>query len=339
MSFHFSMRFLWYPLVALACCASMLVGQLQPAAASMQMGKFSINFELGDFRRNGDFVIPGQVTGVSPDGDFRSDRAIGNYQRGQVTLIGHVVLHERFSGTKGPPQPPMTLTAEQLHIDSKLKLYTATGNVRAVQGTRTLTADLAQLNDATHDTTFTGNVHLQDSGRALDAQEIHYNLASGDLQVPVRVSGHSADGDFSADRASGNQRTGIFTLSGNVLVHKLGGVGKGAQSRDPVTLQSERLVINNQTKEYDADGHVRVSQANRIISAPHLTLNDTTHVATMTGGVHGQELPDRTFDAAQLIYNTQTEDFKALGGVRVTFPYRRGGASPTPSPRVTPITR
>ena len=321
------------PFLALLICCVALLASVLPAAAGVQVGKFAIQFELGDFKRNGDFIIPGLVTGTSPDGDVRADRAVGNYQRKQVTLIGHVVLHQRFSG-HGPPQPPMTLTADQLHIDGNLKTYTATGSVHVVQGTRTLTADVVQLNDTTHDTVFTGSVHAQDGDRSMDSQEVHYYLVSGSLLIPVHASGRSADGDFSADRASGDQRTGIFSLFGNVIVHKLGGISKNNPSHDPITLRCDRLDINNQTKQYLANGDVRVSQANRIISAPHLALDDTTHVATMTGGVHGEELPDRTFDAAQLLYNTQTEDFKALGGVRVTFPYRRGGATPTPTPRV-----
>lgn len=330
MSFHSSIRALPSLILILCSAAVVTIASQSPALAVVQVGKFTINFELGDFKRNGDFVVPGRVTGLSPDGDFRADRAIGNYQRGQVTLIGHVVLHQRLTSA-GPPQPPMTLTSDQFHIDSKLKIYTATGNVRVVQGTRTLVSDTAVLNDATHDMTFTGNVHVQDRDRIMDSQEVHYNTATGSLVIPVAVNGRSADGDFKADRASGDQHGGIFSLYGNVIVHKFGGINKNSPSRDPITLQCDQLDINTQTKQYDANGHVRVSQANRIITAPHLSLNDTTHVATMSGGVHGQELPDKTFDAAQLLYNTQTEDFKALGGVRVTFPYRRGGAKPSPT--------
>lgn len=332
MSFYNSMRTLSIMLAFVFCVCAALALTPAPALAFVQVGKFTINFELGDFKRNGDFVVPGLVTGVSPDGDFRADRAIGNLQRSQVTLVGHVLLHQRFPSPHGPPQPPMTLTSDQFHIDSKVKVYTATGSVRVVQGARTLVADVVQLNDATHDTIATGNVRVQDTTRSMDSQEVHYNTVTGNLLVPVSVTGRSADGDFRADRASGDQRSGTFSLFGNVVAHKLGGISKNGKSHDTVTLQCDQLDITSQTKEYNASGNVRVSQANRIISAPHLALNDTTHVATMTGGVHGQELPDRTFDAAQLIYNTETEDFKALGGVRVTFPYRRGGVKATPSP-------
>ncbi|MDQ6781748.1 MAG: LPS export ABC transporter periplasmic protein LptC [Candidatus Eremiobacteraeota bacterium] len=303
-----------------------------PVPQGMQVGKFTINFELGDFKRDGEFVVPGAVSGNSTDGDFRADHAIGNWHRGQVTLVGHVLLHQRFGVNGAAGQPPMTLTSDQFHIDSKVKTYLATGAVKVVQGSRTLVADAVQLNDATHDMTFTGNVHAQDPQRSIDSQEVHYNNVTGAILIPVAVSGRSADGDFRADRATGDQHTGMFSLFGNVVVHKAGGISRSSKTHDTVTLRCDQLDIATQTKQYDANGHVEVSQANRVISAPHLTLNDTTHLAVMTGGVHGLERPDRTFDSAEVHYNTETEDFKALGGVRVTFPYRRGGSKPTPTP-------
>lgn len=321
--------------LAIAAAANMLLAN--PAAASTQVGKFTVNFALGIFQHNGDFVIPGQTTGVSPDGDFRADRATGNYQRHQVTLIGHVLLHQRVASQPGrPPQPPMTLTSDQLSIDGSVSMYTATGSVKAVQGARTILADYMQLNDKTHDATLRNNVHAAEAGRVVDTQELHFNTVSGALLVPVPLTGHGTDGDFRADRADGNQRSGTFTLYGNVVVHRLGGTAKIGGSQEPVTLYCDRLDIANATKLYVADGHVRVIQAGRTLSGPHLQLDGVTHIATMTGGVHGTQNPNRTFDAAQLIYNTETEDFKVLGGVRMTFPFQRGTPAPRPSGSPSP---
>ncbi|MBV8460942.1 MAG: hypothetical protein JO009_08640, partial [Candidatus Eremiobacteraeota bacterium] len=58
-----------------------------PALADARIGRFTVNFAEGVFQRSGDFVIPGAVNGRSPDGDFKADRAFGNYQRQDVTLV------------------------------------------------------------------------------------------------------------------------------------------------------------------------------------------------------------------------------------------------------------
>ncbi|MBC5805276.1 MAG: LPS export ABC transporter periplasmic protein LptC [Candidatus Eremiobacter antarcticus] len=315
-----------------ASVAALCLSSRSPALASAQIGRFTINFNEGVFHRNGDFVIPGRVTGNSPDGDFVSDRAVGNYQRQDVTLIGHVVLHQHLAAQRGPAPDAMTLTSDQLRINGQTRTYAATGAVTAVQGSRTLQAGSMQLDDRTHEAVLQKNVHVRENDRQIDSEEIHYNTVSGALIMPVPVSGRGSDGDFRADRAEGNQLGGRFTLIGNVVLHRASGVGRGTLKNDPLTLWCDRLDVDNRTRISTATGHVRIAQANRTLSGPYLRLDDNTHIGTMTGGVHGEQIPDRTFDAAELIYNTETEDFKALGGVQATFPYRR----PSPSPSATP---
>ncbi|HXW51522.1 MAG TPA: LPS export ABC transporter periplasmic protein LptC [Candidatus Acidoferrales bacterium] len=305
-----------------------------PARADARIGKFNVSFAEGVFHRNGDFIIPGEVRGVSSDGDFRADRAFGNYQHNDVTLVGHVVLHQRAVPGHGPPQPPMTLTSQQLHVLGQPSIYTATGSVVVVQGDRQLHSDYLQLNDTTHDGVLRGHVVAQENDRVVNTSEVHYNTLTGALLVPSTLTGFSSDSDFRADRAVGNNRAGTFTMVGNVVVHRFN-YGKANNSSEPLTLWCDKLDIANRPQVvYTATGHVKVTQGDRTLTGPVLKLNDTTHVADMTGGVHGEEKPDRTFDAAELLYNTQTEDFKALGGVKATFPFQRGafGATPTPAP-------
>jgi lipopolysaccharide export system protein LptA len=147
------------------------------------------------------------------------------------------------------------------------------------------------------------------------------------------LTGFSSDTDFRADRAVGNNKAGTFTMVGNVVVHRFNAKNSTNQSSEPLTLWCDKLDIANRPQAiYTATGHVKVAQGDRTLVGPKLRLNDTTHIADMTGGVHGEEKPDRTFDAAELLYNTQTEDFKALGGVQATFPFKRGAFAPTPTP-------
>jgi lipopolysaccharide assembly outer membrane protein LptD (OstA) len=319
----------------LAIAATILLNY-SVALADAKIGKFTVFFAEGVFHRNGDFVIPGAVNGISSDGNFKADRAFGNYQQQDVTLVGHVVLHQRTGIGHGAPQTPMTLTSNQLRVQGKTNVYTATGSVVVVQGNRQLHSDYLYLNDTTHQGILRGKVMAQENDRVVNTSEVHYNTLTGDLVVPAPLTGFSSDSDFRADRAVGNNKAGTFTLLGHVIVHRIN-YGKANNSTEPLTLWCDKLDITNKPQStYTATGHVKVAQGDRTIVAPELRLNDTTHVADMTGGVHGEEKPDRTFDAAELLYNTQTEDFKALGGVRATFPFRRGAFASTPSPSPRP---
>ena len=324
--------------VLAACCSIVCVGAFATQArADARIGRFTVNFAEGVFHRSGDFVIPGAVTGKSPDGDFKADRAFGNYQRQDVTLVGHVLLHQRTA--PGPNAQPMTLTTDQLRIFGKPATYTATGSVVVVQQNRNLHADFLQLNDRTHQGLLRGNVSAQENDRVVQSQEIHYNVLSGAIEVPGQLNGFSSDSDFRADRGFGNQKAGTFTMTGNVIVHRFGNYTKANNSNEPLTMWCDKLdIAQHPQTTYTATGDVKIAQGDRTLVAPVLTLNDVTHTATMKGGVHGEEPPDRTFDAAEVIYNTSTEDFKALGGVRATFPFRRGAfaASPTPHASAQP---
>jgi hypothetical protein len=156
------------------------------------------------------------------------------------------------------------------------------------------------------------------------------NLKTGDFVMPSAVTGHSTDGTFRGDRAFGNSKRDEITLVGHVMVHKLGGVSKdGKKPTEPVTLTCDKLEIRSKAKLYTATGHVKVVQGGKTLTAPLMKLDDNTHDAALTGGVHAEEPPDRTFDSAEVLYNTKSEDFKALGGVQATFPIK---SSPTPLP-------
>ncbi|MDQ2817681.1 MAG: hypothetical protein M3T49_05645 [Candidatus Eremiobacteraeota bacterium] len=156
--------------------------------------------------------------------------------------------------------------------------------------------------------------------------EFDGNFKSGDFVIPGAVSGRSSDGDFRADRASGNIRRDQITMIGHVRAHRLGGVGGLGQPQEPVTLTCDQLSIAIKAKLYVASGNVRVLQGNKVLTAPYMRLDDNSHQSELRGGVHAEQPPDRTFDAAQVFYNTRSQDFKAAGGVQATFPI----AKPTP---------
>ncbi len=137
---------------------------------------------------SGDFTMPHRVHFLRPGTDAVGDKANGNSKRGTATLIGNVVVHDNGNATEaGDPayrgSGPATLTCDQLDIDSKAKLYTATGHVHFNQGTRSGTSDKAILNRGTGKLHLEGSVHLTDNGSTLSAATVDYDLNSKDAEV------------------------------------------------------------------------------------------------------------------------------------------------------------
>jgi lipopolysaccharide export system protein LptA len=310
-----------------------------PLNFGAHLGSLSLSFtELDWNHKTGDFVIPGTIYGKSQTSDFRADRANGNDKAGFITLIGHVVVHSASMGQRAArTAQPLTITADQLRYDYRTTVYTATGDVRVVQAGATLTAPLIRLDDANRVANLSGGVHYQETnGRALQTDSLTYHTDSGDYLVPGSLSGSSpSEGSFSADSASGNSRRNDVTLVGDVVVHKLGGFRNIGNSGAPVTLLCDTLKIDGVKRLYTATGNARVLQGNRTMTAPLMQLNDVTHILTMTGGVKASEPPASSFQAPEVVYNTETEDFRAMGGVHATIPIRQFGKK-SPSPKPTP---
>jgi|GEM_PF-438097 len=138
---------------------------------------------------SGDFTMPHRVKFSRPGTDATSDRASGNSKNGTATLYGDVVVHDSgntpASMGKGAynGSGPATLQCDQLDVDSKAKVYTATGHVRFSQGTRSGTADKAILNRATGQLHLEGDVHLSDNGSTVNGSSVDYNLNTKDVEI------------------------------------------------------------------------------------------------------------------------------------------------------------
>jgi lipopolysaccharide assembly outer membrane protein LptD (OstA) len=137
---------------------------------------------------SGDFTMPHRVHFMRPGTDAVSDKASGNSKRGTATLVGNVVVHDSGNSNEaGDPayhgSGPAALSCDQLDIDSKAKLYTATGHVHFTQGTRSGSADKAILNRGTGKLHLEGDVHLSDNGSTLSAATVDYDLNSKDAEV------------------------------------------------------------------------------------------------------------------------------------------------------------
>ncbi len=169
--------------LALVCGATALAapspsngsGGLQTAAYRIDTNETKANIETGDF------TMPHKVRFFRPGTDAVGDRASGNTKRGTVSLYGNVVVHDSGNASEAGTAAykgsgPATLTSNQLDVDSKARLYTATGNFHFSQGSRTGSADRAILDRAAGTLHLEGNVRLSDNGATISANIIDYNL-------------------------------------------------------------------------------------------------------------------------------------------------------------------
>jgi lipopolysaccharide export system protein LptA len=202
----------------------------------------------------------------------------------------------------------------------------------------------------------------------LCSNEFTFNFKTGDVQFPGEVHGRTADGTYRADRGYGNLHSEIINLVGHVVIHRDATKDKTGKPVEAMTLTSDQAHMESKAKFYRASGKVKIVQGalsltaplivddesrrtisatggvtvvkgDKTMTAPQMVLDETTHVAHLTGGVHAQEPPSRTFDSAEVFYNTSTEDFKALGGVRMQFPANASSPAPTgtPAARASPV--
>lgn len=211
----------------------------------------------------------------------------------------------------------------------------------------------------------------------LCSDEFNYNFKTGDVQFPSALHGRTAEGSYRADRGYGNLHSEVINLVGHVMIHRDPTKDKTGKPVEAMTLTSDLATVESKAKYYRASGNVKIVQGtlslaaplvvddeskrmvdasggvivmkgDRTMTAPQMTLDEASHVAHLTGGVHAEEKPDKSFDATEVFYNTQTQDFKALGTVHMQFPANSpapsvsataspspgatSSASPTPSP-------
>jgi lipopolysaccharide assembly outer membrane protein LptD (OstA) len=283
---------------------------------------------------NGDLSAPAQVSGEVDQGAFRADSLKGNTRVQEFDLNGHVrVTRTRAAAAKATASKPVTLSADHLKVSQRTKLYVATGSVKLTQGDRTVGAPIMRLDDNTHVATLTGGVHATQADRVGDTSQLSYHTDTGEFIVPTELKGHSKTDTFRADHASGNANKAVYTLEGHVHLARSGGFGKADTSKQDTVLDCDQFRIESNQKLYTASGHPKLTQGQRTMTGQTIFLDDNTHLVHVTGGAHAEQPPNRKFDAPELVYDTQTDVFKATGGVTVTFPVQRATPTPTPTPK------
>jgi len=175
--------------LALACVATASAASPTRSAPGLQTAAYRIETDETQANFNtGDFTMPHKVRFYRPGTDAIGDRAQGNSKRGTVSLFGNVVVHDSGNATEATGAAykgsgPATLTCDQLDVDSKARVYTATGHFHFLQGARTGSAERASLDRTAGKLHLEGNVHLTDNGSTISADIVDYNLNTKDVQT------------------------------------------------------------------------------------------------------------------------------------------------------------
>lgn len=179
-----------------------------PGGASFGVGIWTVHTTSADLNfKSGDFSTPDKLVMTRAGGDITADRANGNFKTQIATLYGNVTMHDlsgNFAGLSSAsvarPNGPATMTADQVRIDGKARVYTATGHVHYVQENTTVDADRGTLNDVTHLLYLDGNVRVSQGLRSLAADHVIYDTiastahAEGNVTMlfPSTIQGHLA---------------------------------------------------------------------------------------------------------------------------------------------------
>jgi len=139
--------------------------------------------------KTGDFTMPHHVMFTRPGTTVVGDSAHGNTIADSVTITGHVVMHDSGNAPEGREAGapagggPSTLTCNELHVDSKQKVYIATGDVHFSQGDHHGTADYGKLDQSAHTLELRGNVHLSDGQATFSGDYIRYDTLTKDVHT------------------------------------------------------------------------------------------------------------------------------------------------------------
>ena len=150
--------------------------------ASLETPEYRLESDEITKKGNGDFTMPHKVAFSRPGSDGTADRAEGNTERKTVSLFGNVVVHDNGNAPEAGSQDeyakggPSTLTCDQLDVDAKSKIYTATGHVHFTQGARDMVADHGVLNRKTGMLRLEGHVKTKENESTMTAQDLEYNL-------------------------------------------------------------------------------------------------------------------------------------------------------------------
>jgi lipopolysaccharide assembly outer membrane protein LptD (OstA) len=155
-----------------------------PSLPSLESPEYRVETDDITYKGNGDFTMPHHVSLSRPGSDAVADRAEGNQRRGTIKLYGNVVVHDNGGAPEASDNDqyskggPSTLTCDELDVDSKAKIYIASGHMHFEQGARKADAERGVLNRGSGMVHLEGDVKTTDGTSTITAQNLDYNINS-----------------------------------------------------------------------------------------------------------------------------------------------------------------
>lgn len=187
--------------LTVTCAAAPSPGPVAPTAAPSPVPAVSPASDGPFYRietdtvismRNGDFEMPHKVAFTRPGSDGTAESATGNDKKGTILLKGSVVLHDNGNAPEASTNDeyakggPATLTCDNLDVDSKKKIYVATGHVHFVQGTRSAVADMGTMNRSTGMLRLEGHVKTVEGASSITSGLMDYNTNTKKMEATGR---------------------------------------------------------------------------------------------------------------------------------------------------------
>jgi lipopolysaccharide assembly outer membrane protein LptD (OstA) len=163
--------------------------------------------------------------------------------------------------------------------DQATKTHVYTGHIVATHGDTTLTADRIAYNEAENTATATGHIRVTNPRN--------------------RVEGDTAAVDFNRKivRLRGENGVRIVALP---TPSKEGATGLRNRIKEPVTLDCKAIDYNYRAKTASAEGPVKVSRTNQVLTGDAATYSADDDLISLTGNVHGKDEKNQTFQAPSL---------------------------------------
>jgi lipopolysaccharide assembly outer membrane protein LptD (OstA) len=164
---------------------------------------------------------------------------------------------------------------------------------------------------------------------------------NGDFTMPHKVAFSRPGSDGTADSAKGNDRRGIVTLTGNVVLHDNGTAPEAGQDNaysggGPATLTCDSLDVDSKARIYVAVGHVHFVQGVRSALADKGTLNRQSGTLRLEGHVKTVD-GTSSLTAVAVDYNLNSKNMDAHGApiiIKQPVPSPEPGTgTPTPKPK------
>jgi lipopolysaccharide assembly outer membrane protein LptD (OstA) len=283
-------------------------------------------------------------------------RQSGSVLRGQELLYEITPRLAHVSGDVRLEQDGTAVAAGRMTLDIGAQIVRSHGGVRLARERTTVTGDemvarlkLRQVDidghavllrpagpaPASQDRT-TRTLAAQDTKITADRLRFLWDVNEAEAEGAVVLS--QPDKIAKAAKVVYSEARGVIELTGAVEVEQRSGEwlvdsGVAERPRDanaakalrvPVHLWADRLVVRLETRDMEADGHVKVEQEGRLATGDRATFAQRDQTITVSGNVRMREADGSWLRADRVIIAIADETFEATGNVETEFTVTTG---------------